>query len=65
MGIVANNISFEGYKNPKKENNEEEKENFIELGETTIVEEGLPFWQSIMNNVTFWCKAENNPHVAF
>ena len=42
MGIVANNISFEGYKNPKKENNEG-KESFIELGETTITEEDLPW----------------------
>ena len=43
MGIVASNISFEGYKNPKKENNEEEKDNFIELGGTTITEEDLPW----------------------
>ena len=43
MGIVASNISFEGYRNPKKENNEEEKQSFIELGETTITEEDLPW----------------------
>ena len=65
MGIVANNISFEGYKNPKKENNEEDKENFIELGETTTSEEDLPFWKSITMNATLWCKGKSKTHVAF